>query len=74
MDKPLILVESITYAIKGRDILNRNGFRAIIQKIIKNKELKGCGYAIYVKERADEAADFLNKSGIKVVSRTDWGH
>ena len=35
MGKPLILVSSITYAMKGRDLLNRKGISSYLERIPK---------------------------------------
>ena len=33
MGKPFLLVSSITYAMKGREILSRHGFRVYVERI-----------------------------------------
>ena len=66
MGKPLIMVSSITYAMKARDLLINNG---IAPKIERNG---GCGYSLYVPKRIDEAENLLRTHGIKIVGRTDW--
>lgn len=70
MGKPLIMVVSITYAIKGRQILINNGFNADIVRTPKNVLGRGCGYSIYVPNDTDKAEEVLIEKGIKVIGRT----
>lgn len=70
MNKPLILVSSITYAMKARDILFHNGIKSYIERV-RHRENVGCGYGIYVPERTDEAEEILQKSGIRILGRIE---
>lgn len=69
--KPLIMVSSVTYALKGKEILNRKGFTADLVRTPKHKNIGGCGYSIYVPKNTDKAEEILKESGIKVIGRTD---
>lgn len=73
MIKPLILVSSLTYAIKGKELLIRNGFIADIKRVPKNRKRVGCGYGIYVPNHTDEAEALLKSVPIRVFGRTDLG-
>lgn len=73
MNKSLIVVSSITYAIKGRDILFRYGIKAYVERIKRTKET-GCGYGLYIPARTDEAVKILNCNGIKILRRVERGH
>lgn len=70
MNKPIILVSSVTYAIKGKDFLVRNGFRASMQRVPRTPET-GCGYGIYVPQRTDEAQALLEEFGIRILGRIE---
>ena len=72
MGKPLIMVSSITYAMKARDLLINNGIAAYIERTPKIERNGGCGYSLYVPKRIDEAENLLRTHGIKIVGRTDW--
>lgn len=72
MGKPLILVSSITYAIKARDLLINNGIAAYIERTPKIERNGGCGYSLYVPRKTDAAVNLLYTHGIKVVGRIDW--
>lgn len=73
MSKPLIMVTSITYAMKGREILRKNGFRATLTRTPKGENSGSCGYSIYVPQRTGEAERLLIRKGIKVIGRTTKG-
>ena len=55
MEKPLIMVSSVTYAMKGKQILNNAGIRCEIERTQKRDVKNGCGYSLYVPQNADEA-------------------
>lgn len=71
MGKPLIMVTSITYAMKGRNILNKRGIKAEVVRTPKGENKHGCGYSIYVPNRSDEAIKILENNGIQVLGRVD---
>lgn len=68
MSKPLIMVSSITYAIKSRDILDRHGIKSYIERIHRTEET-GCGYGVYAPSRTDEAENILRDEGIRIIGR-----
>lgn len=71
MGQHLIMVNSITYAIKGRDLLRNNGFKAYIEKTPGNLDTHGCGYSIIVYSRLDKAVSLLKDNGIKILGTTE---
>ena len=73
MKKRLLQVNSITYAVKGRELLKRNGFKAYIERTPNNLDRVGCGYSIFVSGDVDAAEALLNNAGIKVLSREVGG-
>jgi hypothetical protein len=70
--KQLIIVGSVTYAMKGREILFNHGIRAYIERLPRTPDTPGCGYGIYVPERADEAEQILREADIHVLGRKEW--
>ena len=44
----LIMVSSVTYAMKGKELLKSYGIRAEVERTPKNSQSKGCGYSLYV--------------------------
>ena len=71
MNKPLILVSSITYAMKSKEILSRKGFKADVERVPHTSEDVGCGYGVYVPQRTEEAQQILERSGIEILGRIE---
>ncbi|HIQ80242.1 MAG TPA: DUF3343 domain-containing protein [Candidatus Scatavimonas merdigallinarum] len=67
--KQLIMLTSITYAMKGRSILLKHGIAADIERTPKQGEANSCGYSLYVPTRTDEAEKILINNGITVLGR-----
>lgn len=65
MQSYLILTETVTYAIKGRDLLRKRGIRAKVEKMNSGK--RGCSYAVAVNGNTDEALKILKNNGIRVL-------
>ena len=70
MGKPVILVSSVTYAMKGRDLLTRRGVRADVDRKPPSSTPR-CGYGVYVPHGADEAERILTENGIKILGRLE---
>ncbi len=73
MNKKGIRVGSVTYAMKGRDILQRKGYRAYLTRNPNPGEDEGCGYVIYVNNMDTACVDILLKNNIKVKGTVDLG-
>lgn len=69
MKNELILLPSVTYAMKAKSILDQYNIRSYIQRTPKNTEVKSCGYCLFVPTRTDEAEQLLRKKGIRVLGR-----
>lgn len=69
--KRLIVVSSVTYALKSRDLLFQRGIKAYIERLPRTRE-SGCGYGVYVPQRTDEASA-LRDAGVKVFYRAERG-
>ena len=72
MGKPLIVIGSITYAIKGQEILKRRGIRSSVERIYRDTGGRGCGYGLLVQSRTDEAEQALKQAGVPVSDRVEW--
>ena len=68
MKKYEIMVGTVTYALKGRDILRNKGFKAYIERRSNNIGKYGCGYSIVIKDEADRAVSILSENGINVMN------
>ena len=57
--------EGITNAIKARDLLRSNRFKAAIQKG-SNHSKKGCSYTVKTSGNCDTAAKIIENAGIRI--------
>lgn len=67
MSKQLIMTGSITYAIRGRDLLRQYGFKAYVERTPNQIDRVGCGYSILVVGNLKEAEAILRSSGVKIL-------
>lgn len=63
----LLTTGSITYAIKGRDILRRYGYKAKIERRSAGLGSNGCGYNIVTEGDLKGAESILREAGIKIL-------
>lgn len=63
-----IAVGSITYAIKGRDILRKAGIKSHVERKTNQKGNTGCGYVIIAYGNREKIVDILKRNGIKIIS------
>lgn len=66
-ERYIITTGTVTYAIKARDILRRNGFNVKTERITSGAGSAGCGYAVVIGENLEKAVALLKSSGIKIL-------
>ena len=66
MKRHLIQVGTVTYAIKGRDLLRKNGYKAKIERKT-GENTYGCGYAIVIDGNGEGAEELLRQNGVKIL-------
>ncbi|MBQ0098128.1 MAG: DUF3343 domain-containing protein [Oscillospiraceae bacterium] len=71
MQKQLILVPSVTYAMKAKSILDKYNIKSYIQRTPKNVGVRSCGYCLFVPEESDEAERLLRQNGVRVLGRAE---
>ena len=72
MNRTLIIVSSVTYALRGQGLLESSGIKARINRTKNRKTGSGCSYSISVpREKADEAVRILKNNGIRVIDRME---
>jgi hypothetical protein len=71
MKNELILLHSVTYAMKAKSILEQYQIRSYIQRTPKYVNIKSCGYCLFVPNRSDEAEQILRKNGVRVLGRAE---
>ncbi|MBQ3264185.1 MAG: DUF3343 domain-containing protein [Ruminococcus sp.] len=69
MNNELILLPSVTYAMKAKSILDQYKIRSFIQRTPKNTGVKSCGYCLFVPKKTDEAETILRTKGIRISGR-----
>lgn len=62
-----IFVGTITYALKGRDILRKNGIKARVERMTSGVENHGCGYVILSEGNIEKSEELLRMAGIKIL-------
>ncbi len=68
MQRHIISVISITYAIKGRDILRKEGVKAYTERKTNLVNHTGCGYVITAYGNLDKIKAILEKSSVKILN------
>lgn len=66
MNRYIISTGTITYAIKGRDLLRRKGFTAHIERRTAGLSGAGCGYNIILNGDIAAAEPILRGAGVKI--------
>ncbi len=73
MSKKGIKVGSVTYAMKGRELLQKNGYKAYLTRNPHPEEDEGCGYVIYVNNPDKNCFEILRRNNIKIRGTVDLG-
>lgn len=61
-----IELESITSAMKARDLLKKSKFKVRIEKST-GKQKRGCAYSVITDKNCDNVLTLLENSGIKIL-------
>ncbi|MFT3951988.1 MAG: DUF3343 domain-containing protein [Oscillospiraceae bacterium] len=64
MNKSLIALTSITYAMKAKSLINGKGYYCEVVRTPRNLG-SGCGYSIQVREKVDVILPILDAAGIR---------
>lgn len=64
MQKNIMTFSSLTYAMKGREMLNQNNiYSTLIRTPVSLKV--SCGYSLYIPKNMEKATEILTKGKIK---------
>ena len=64
----IFILSSVTYALKGKKLLEAEGLKTSIVKSANLKELRGCGYGLNVKATDKAKAEsILISHGIRII-------
>ncbi len=67
MSRSYIKVNSVTHAIKAKNLLNSNGIYAQVVRNDKSGRTEGCGYAVVVDGDINRAESILRNNHVKVL-------
>ena len=76
MNQYLIMCRSLTRAQSSKTMLERNGFKVSVTKAPQKLSQNGCGYAVSIYRRVDEAVRLLRGKNMlsgKIYRREDDG-
>ncbi len=62
----LVVVRSITYAMKGQKLLERYGYTAYIERLSRPNSQQGCGYGVRVIGPFEGVLRLMELAGIPV--------
>lgn len=68
MERTLMILGSVTYALKAKELLFSHGISAYMERGKKTREF-GCGYGLNVPKDTDKAERILKENGIKILGR-----
>lgn len=63
-----LITDSVTTAMKGYRILNKNGINARVNRTAPSSFQRGCGYSIVVDRDPQKAVEILERNNIKIKS------
>ena len=66
MKRYVIATGTVTYAIKGRDLLRKKRYNAKIERK-SGEKVHGCGYAIIFEGDIHAAESLLRQNGVKIL-------
>ncbi len=72
MEWTTVYISSVTNAMRGKALLERQGFTVHMQRSARAKETDGCGYSLLVRGETQPITALLSKAGIRVL-RTEHG-
>ncbi len=65
MEQFFIATGTITYAMKGRDVLRRGGFSAELKRLSGDIKGFGCGYGITARGDREKIVQLLEENGVR---------
>lgn len=68
MDTAVIVVSSVTYAMRSRELLAAHGIPAYVERVARTPAT-GCGYGVFVPKGIDRAEAILRSHGVRVMGR-----
>lgn len=67
MKSYFIITGTVTYALRGRDVLRNAGYVPNVQRTQHKYKNAGCGYGIVINGDVDYAVQLLKANGVKIL-------
>lgn len=67
MENNLIMFNSVTLAMRAREILGKNNIFSRLIRTPMNLKNRSCGYSLFVKSDFSKAIDVLSRNGIAYI-------
>lgn len=67
MNRAVIRLSSVTYAIRAQRILEQHGIRSYVKRVTRSLQTTGCGYGLEINGDVGAAHTLLERSGIRVL-------
>ena len=71
MSRSYLKVNSVTHAMKAKNILSANGIYAQVVRNGNADKREGCGYSVLIDEDADRAVSLLRANHVKILGHGD---
>ena len=71
MQQPIILVQSVTQAVRGQQVLAAQGIPSHIVRNAYHSATSGCGYGLAVNGSIPRARSILVRAGVRVIDREE---
>ena len=72
MEWTTVYISSVTNAMRGKTLLERQGYTVHMRRSSSIQENDGCGYSLLVRGEAKDVTAMLSKAGIRIL-RTEHG-
>ncbi|MEE1219609.1 MAG: DUF3343 domain-containing protein [Ruminococcus sp.] len=74
MEDNLIMLSSVTYAMKARDLLRKNNINSMLVRTPVHLKTRSCGYSLYVPNQLEKAVKILGSKGITILGTAAVGN
>lgn len=62
----MVITGTVTYAVKGRDLLRSQGYKASIERVTAGERI-GCGYGILTFGDIEKIREVLERGRVKIL-------
>jgi hypothetical protein len=73
LNRTTIRLTSVTYALRGQKLLEQQGIRSQVKKMVKSTKVQGCGYGLEIMGEGERAVQILQDAGIRIIDAMGEG-